>query len=302
MDQDDLPLPGEPVNDPLPEADALLLAQLREGDVEAGHRFVRDYYPGIYRYLLYLTGHRKTAEDLTQETFLQAWSHLDQFQGRAPLPLWLHTIARRVFLQAKRRQRAVGSLDEVAELAAPRGDVWTEDAELRVLLGALPEEQREVMALHFLGGDSSSEIARIVQALARLKTAPPEEKKQREEIADNPGAWAPLQMYFWLAPGEMAAVRAGPRLFYQPAVGPATGWSAPSLPSSRLPLYPLAIDVPDDCHRRLSFGRTFAADTVAGSRKQSPLPILRMAAPSQFAGALLRRRAEEAGEAGVERN
>src|SRR5437773_9361523 len=98
----------------MPAADGRLLEQIRAGDAEAGHRFIRDYYPGVYRYLLYLTRHRETAEDLAQETFLQAWRHLDQFQQRAPLRLWLHQIARREFLRSRRYQRPSTSLEEVA--------------------------------------------------------------------------------------------------------------------------------------------------------------------------------------------
>lgn len=164
---DEILLLSERLNGLLPAAEARLLAQLRAGDDEAGHRFVREYYPEVYRYLLYLTSHRETAEDLTQETFLQAWRHLDQFQGRAPLRVWLHTIARRELLQAKRRQRAVIFLEEAAELLEPNAGMETADAELRVLLAQLPEEQREVLALHYLGSYSSREIAQIIQVPAR---------------------------------------------------------------------------------------------------------------------------------------
>src|SRR5919202_1116561 len=87
------------------EADALLLARIRAGDPEAGHQFVHDYYLGVYRYLLYLTGSPQAAEDLTQETFLQAWRGLDTFEGRAALRTWLHRIAHREFLAALRRHR-----------------------------------------------------------------------------------------------------------------------------------------------------------------------------------------------------
>ena len=40
---------------PIPAAEARLVEQLRQGDAEAGRQLVRDYYPGVYRYLLYLT-------------------------------------------------------------------------------------------------------------------------------------------------------------------------------------------------------------------------------------------------------
>src|SRR5947199_9079165 len=109
-----LPSP-ESWDGPLLEAEADLITRLREGDVQSEHRFVRDYYPPVYRHLLYLTRHPETAEDLTQETFLQAWRHLDQFEGRAPLRVWLHQIARRQFLRSARFRQPATSLEEVAE-------------------------------------------------------------------------------------------------------------------------------------------------------------------------------------------
>jgi RNA polymerase sigma-70 factor (ECF subfamily) len=89
-----------PRTDPVMAAEeASLLVAIRQGCAEAGSRFVRDYYPGVYRYLLCLARHTETAEDVTQETFLQAWRHLEQFQGRAPLRVWLCRIARHEFLR-----------------------------------------------------------------------------------------------------------------------------------------------------------------------------------------------------------
>src|SRR6266852_978663 len=108
------------------DSDARLVRQLRRGDAEAGHRFVRDYYPGVYRYLLYLTGRPEMAEDLTQETFLQAWRRLETFEGRSALKPWLHRIAHREFLQALRSQRLPVSLEEMGELPAPHGLEWAE--------------------------------------------------------------------------------------------------------------------------------------------------------------------------------
>src|SRR5439155_19786761 len=45
------------------------------------------------------------------------------------------------------------------------------------------------------------------EALARAKNAPPEEKKLLEQFADL--GWGPIQMYFRLAPNDLAAIRAG---------------------------------------------------------------------------------------------
>jgi RNA polymerase sigma-70 factor, ECF subfamily len=103
----------------LPDADQGLLQQIRAGDAEAGHRFVREHYPAIYRYLLHLTGQADMAEDLTQETFLQGWRRLETFQQRGSLRSWLYRIAHRQFLHLLKGPQAEPGLDTMAELAAP---------------------------------------------------------------------------------------------------------------------------------------------------------------------------------------
>ena len=49
-----------PVCGAVTAAEARLIQQLRQGDADAGYQFMRDYYPGIYRYLLFLTGRPET--------------------------------------------------------------------------------------------------------------------------------------------------------------------------------------------------------------------------------------------------
>src|SRR6266852_3851599 len=67
-----------------PAADARLLHQLRQGDADAGYQFVREYYPGVYRYLLYLTGRPEAAEDLAQAGEPRFGAEGDSGGGRAP--------------------------------------------------------------------------------------------------------------------------------------------------------------------------------------------------------------------------
>jgi RNA polymerase sigma factor (sigma-70 family) len=143
-------------------ADARLLAQIRRGDAEAGRRLVREQYPGVYRYLLYLTGQAETAADLTQETFLQAWRNLDTLDETARLRPWLHCIARRVFLQGLRSQRPQLSLESLTDFAEPRAAEFTDAVELRALISTLPLEEREMVVLHYLEGYNSDEVGEIM--------------------------------------------------------------------------------------------------------------------------------------------
>jgi RNA polymerase sigma-70 factor (ECF subfamily) len=172
-------------------ADARLVEEIRNGDAEAGRRFVRQYYPSVYRYLLGRTGRPETAADLTQETFVQAWSSLDTFDDRMPLRPWLLRIAHREFLQALRSRRPAThdfgtdtrSLEGIAELPDPGTVGWTESVELREALRVLPAEERELVVLHYLEGYRCEEIAqmlgiplgrvrhRLVDARARLRRA-----------------------------------------------------------------------------------------------------------------------------------
>jgi RNA polymerase sigma-70 factor, ECF subfamily len=196
-------------------ADALLIQRIRRGDTDAGHRFVREYYPGIYRYLLYLTGRAEAAEDLTQETFLRAWRRLDTFREGAPFRPWLHRIAHREFLQALRSQRLQFSLEEVGELPNPRAAEPEKAVELRVLLGALPVEDREMVVLHYLEGYEYAEIAHILsipvgrvrhrlsEARARLAV----ELGEGDLIYLNEPA-VPMRQWAWLPLDQIYALQA----------------------------------------------------------------------------------------------
>jgi RNA polymerase sigma-70 factor (ECF subfamily) len=192
-------LPGPLAAGNMASADARLVEQIRRGDAEAGRRFVRLYYPGVYRYLLARTGRPETAADLTQETFVQAWRSLDTFDDRMPLRPWLLRIAHRELLQALRSQRpathdfagGTQSLEAIAELPDPGAAGWTEAVELREVLRALPAEERELVVLHYLEGYRCEEIAqilgiplgrvrhRLVDARARLRRELGEEGTER---------------------------------------------------------------------------------------------------------------------------
>jgi RNA polymerase sigma-70 factor (ECF subfamily) len=199
----------------LPSADALLLAQLRAGEADAGRRFVREYYPGIYRHLLYLSGHREIAEDLTQETFFQAWRHLDRFEGRAPLGHWLHRIAHREFVRSLRSRRTHVPLAESGDLPTPHGAVWTEAVELRELIRKLPLAQREAVVLHYLGGHPCEEIAQIVHApvgTIKYRLSAARTHLQRElgggDLAYLNQPALPMRQWAWLPLDQMDALEA----------------------------------------------------------------------------------------------
>ena len=65
----------------------------------------RQYVKPLYFYLLKLCGSPEVAEDLTQETFVQATVHLDTYDGEQARA-WLFKVARNVYLDEwRKRQR-----------------------------------------------------------------------------------------------------------------------------------------------------------------------------------------------------
>jgi RNA polymerase sigma-70 factor (ECF subfamily) len=197
----------------IPASEAQLLEQIRFGDAGAGQQFVRDYYTGIYQYLLYLTGRPEAAEDLAQETFVRAWRGIGAFEGRAPLRLWLHRIAHREFLRALGRQHAQASLEEVPELPAPPIIDWTEAIGLREAIRKLPVEEGEIVLLHYMQGYNCQEIAQIVRAPVgtvkyRLYAA---RSRLQRELGDGDLVYlnepaAPMRQWAWLPLDQMHAL------------------------------------------------------------------------------------------------
>ena len=80
------------------------LARARRGDRRAFARLVQTHQSRVRLQLRRLThGDAGLADDLAQETFVQAWLHLADFRGDARLATWLHRIALTRFLQHARR-------------------------------------------------------------------------------------------------------------------------------------------------------------------------------------------------------
>jgi RNA polymerase sigma-70 factor (ECF subfamily) len=222
-----------PVPDPALAADAILVEQICRGDTDASDRFFREYYPRVYRYLLWLTERPEAAEDLAQETFVRAWRHLDRFEPRAPLRVWLMRIARREFLRSLQSQRVQASLDEVAEAADARTAELTEAVELRTVIRKLPVEQAEVVVLHYLQGYDYQEIAQILRAPAstvkyRLMAARSHLQRELGEgdlvYLNEPAA--PMRQWAWLPLDRMHFLET--RLATRPsgegeALGPGSG-------------------------------------------------------------------------------
>jgi RNA polymerase sigma-70 factor, ECF subfamily len=145
-----------------------LVERARAGDSRAFERLYREHAGRVYGLCLRMTREPHLAEDCTQETFINAWRALAQFETRSSLSTWLHRIAVNVTL-AKRRKSSRVELMAERDGAEEEGmeTEWTletpvEVDEIEAAIGELPDGARDALVLHALYGYSHNEAAQML--------------------------------------------------------------------------------------------------------------------------------------------
>lgn len=135
------------------------------GDSRAFERLYREHSGKVYGLCLRLTKDAQLAEDCTQDTFVNAWKALAQFQTRSSLSTWLHRIAVNVSLGRRRKAGpATEALpeDEDGTLGGFTLETPVEVRELERAIGELPDGARDALVLHALYGYSHGEAAQML--------------------------------------------------------------------------------------------------------------------------------------------
>ncbi len=70
-----------------------------------------EYSKIVYKYLICFTHNKEIAEDLTQETFCKAIKHINRFQGKCKISVWLCEIAKNLWLNELKKMKRISTLD-----------------------------------------------------------------------------------------------------------------------------------------------------------------------------------------------
>jgi RNA polymerase sigma-70 factor (ECF subfamily) len=89
------------------------LEALKAGDRAEFARLVDEYSSPIYRLGLRMLGNPQDAEDVLQNTFINALAHIQNFEGRSSLATWLYRIAANEALMLIRRKKPEVNLEDV---------------------------------------------------------------------------------------------------------------------------------------------------------------------------------------------
>lgn len=127
------------------------------------------FLPRLRRFAFTLTGCPDRAEDLLQDTCVKAIARSDQWQDGTRLDSWLFRIAQNHWIDTVRAAEPLKGAVALDDLSLPDNrTIHSAGARhhhyaLRAAVGALPPEQRTVIALVCVEGFSYSEAAEILE-------------------------------------------------------------------------------------------------------------------------------------------
>lgn len=151
-----------------------LLIRLKSGDRDAFAELVNLHSARIYNLALRMTSNPTEAEEVLQETFIQAARHIGSFRGQSKLGTWLHRIATNQALMRLRQKQPISvSIEEQADETAesfqpladlsdlPEDELLTGEAlgKINEAIDKLPQNLRVVFVLRDLEGLSTAETA-----------------------------------------------------------------------------------------------------------------------------------------------
>jgi RNA polymerase sigma-70 factor (ECF subfamily) len=151
--------------------DGLLVARVRDGDIDALGKLYERYKAKVYRTATAITHDERMAEDILQEVFLRVNRYADSFDNGQPFEPWLYRITVNLsYSWTNRAKRWVNFFqDAIERLRAPSKRDPERVAEareqrefLKRAIDGLPDSHRVVVILYYLEGLSVSEVAYVL--------------------------------------------------------------------------------------------------------------------------------------------
>ena len=117
--------------------DGEVVARVLAGELGLFEVLMRRYNQRLFRAVRSILSSAHEAEDVVQDAYVRAYSHLHQFEGRASFATWLTRIAIHEALARRRDQRRLMEIDAIDE---------SEKAEMEFLRSTAPSPEEETMA------------------------------------------------------------------------------------------------------------------------------------------------------------
>ena len=183
--------------------DVQLIRRILSGDDEAFNALVRKHQKGIHALAWRKVGDFHIAEEITQDTFLQVYKNLAQLKNPNQFSGWMYVIASRLclkWLQKSKNTSAMHSLEDTPveeidessythHVSEQRKAEITENRHelVKKLLAKLPESERTIVTLYYLGEMTAKEIGKYLgvsvnTVKSRLRRGRKRLQEQQEEL------------------------------------------------------------------------------------------------------------------------
>ena len=133
------------------------------GNKRAFDQLVREYQSPVRRFFLSQTlGNEMLSDDLAQDTFMKAYTHISQYRGTSSFLTWLTRIAYNVWYdhtRSDKREMKSDDLERAATLVSSSTSNPSLHQDLYAALAQLRDEERTCITLQLVDGYSIDEIA-----------------------------------------------------------------------------------------------------------------------------------------------
>lgn len=177
------------------KTEAELIERIQKGEWRNYAILVDKYESKVFNYVNYLMSNREDAEEIVQDTFVNAYRSLSQFRGDASFSTWLIRIAHNnclTFFRKKRPKKV--SLDNVSNTGAddvnPSDELDFDNRQqvLRSALGKLKPDERSAVTLFYYQELSLQEICDVTDfSLSNVKILLHRSRKKLLEILKEMG-------------------------------------------------------------------------------------------------------------------
>jgi RNA polymerase sigma-70 factor (ECF subfamily) len=156
--------------------DQRLIAECLRGDSAAFGELVRRYQDRLYNTVYRLVDNAEDAQDIVQDSFLNAYQALGHFKGDSLFFTWLYRIAVNTAISLKRKHRVVISVDvgrneggvpepaDTSDLSRPEQALERTEEEKRIqnALNRLSPEHRAVLIMKDMEGEKYETMAEVL--------------------------------------------------------------------------------------------------------------------------------------------
>jgi RNA polymerase sigma-70 factor (ECF subfamily) len=158
-----------------------LIAKVKNGDERAFAQLVKQYEQTVYGFAFKLCRDKDKAEESFQDTFINVYRKIDQFDSRSKFSTWLYTIVANNCLMNRRKRKLDGlmeSFDDAPDVndeeVKKQLQSW-DDSPIETLMNKelrktmddaiqeLPDEYKVVFVLRDLENRTAEETAKILK-------------------------------------------------------------------------------------------------------------------------------------------